>query len=173
MEGINLIIVKYKSKLKKNEAHAFKTIKASIKNFNKFYKMENNFSQNKIIVSKIYEKNDIPNYKGIKELLIQKSSINEIYTKYKKFFDDLKDRYNEEKNEMLIHEMICLLKIEGNIEFINGISLILKSKIYEMDLKSIIFFSKIFKKIIKNGMRYCLININIYQKWTIKTLKKV
>ena len=86
---------------------------------------------------------------AIKELFVKKEGVNEIYKKIKQIFDIIKEKMiNHDKNaEQFFKSFKKNFNIgEENKELINDLTLLFNSKKYEMDLKSIIFFFKCFRK---------------------------
>ena len=69
-------------------------------------------------------------------------SASEIYNKKREIFNKIREILgkNESIADKFITQMIDYFKIKDKKELINEITLIFKSKIYEMDLKSIIYF---------------------------------
>ena len=80
---------------------------------------------------------------AIKELLAKKEGVNEIYKKI------IKEKIlnNDKKAKQFFKSFKKNFNIgEENKELINDLTLLFNSKKYEMDLKSIIFFFKCFRK---------------------------
>ena len=78
----------------------------------------------------------------IKELLLNGIPAKTIYITYKNIFDKIKDilSNDELRADQLINQIKAYCKVKINTELINDLTIIFKSKKYEMDLKSIIFF---------------------------------
>ena len=78
----------------------------------------------------------------IKELFERNASAEEIYQKNKYIFNKIKDilSISESKAEIFIEQMINYFKISEKRELINELTLIFKSKVYEINLKNIIYF---------------------------------
>ena len=86
---------------------------------------------------------------AIKELFAKKEGVNEIYKKIKQIFDIIKEKIinHDKKAEQFFKSFKKNFNIgEENKELINDLTLLFNSKKYEMDLKSIIFFFKCFRK---------------------------
>ena len=86
---------------------------------------------------------------AIKELFAKKEGVNEIYKKNKQIFDIIKEKIinHDKKAEQFFKSFKKNFNIgEENKELINDLTLLFNSKKYEMDLKSIIFFFKCFRK---------------------------
>ena len=83
---------------------------------------------------------------NIKDLLKYKASIKEIYDEYEIIFEKIREilSLNELKIEKCIEQMIDYFNLDKK-ELINDLTILLKSKIYEMDLKKIIFFFECFE----------------------------
>ena len=84
---------------------------------------------------------------NIKKLLEETNKIEDIYEENKKVFDKIKDiisNNNESKEDIIINQIIDYFKIQEKSDLINDLKIILKSKKYEMDLKSISFFFESF-----------------------------
>ena len=79
--------------------------------------------------------------KEIKILFDERYTVEEIYERNKEIFDKIKIllNTNELKVELFIRQMIDYFNIR-EVDLINDWTIIFKSKKYEMDLKSIIFF---------------------------------
>ena len=80
--------------------------------------------------------------KEIEALFEKNATSNEIYQKNKDIFNKIKDMLsnNESKANNFIDQMIKHFKIKDKKDLISELTLIFKSKMYEMDLKSIIYF---------------------------------
>ena len=79
----------------------------------------------------------------IKALFGKNSTAEEIYQENKEIFNKIKEilcNNNESKSEIFIKQMIDYFKINEKKELINELTIIFKSKKYEIDLKSIIYF---------------------------------
>ena len=86
---------------------------------------------------------------AIKELFAKKEGVNEIYKKIKQIFDIIKEKIinNDKKAEQFFKSFKKNFNIgEDDKELIDDLTLLFNSKKYEMDLKSIIFFFKCFRK---------------------------
>ena len=86
---------------------------------------------------------------AIKELFVKKEGVNEIYKKIKQIFDIIKEKIinHDKKAEQFFKSFKKNFNIgEENKELINDLTLLFNSKKYEMDLKSVIFFFKSFRK---------------------------
>ena len=79
--------------------------------------------------------------KEINDLFSKKTSATDIYEKNKKVFNKIKEMLNNEsKSEKFFEQMKTYYNIKDNNQLIKDLSLIFKSKMYEIDLKSIIYF---------------------------------
>ena len=80
--------------------------------------------------------------KNIKELIDENANASKIYERYKEIFNKVKEMISNDESEAdaFIKKMIDYFEIEEKKELITDFSLIFKSKIYEMDLKRIIYF---------------------------------
>ena len=92
---------------------------------------ENRFKEasNKLeVIKKLFKKEDV--------------SASEIYKENKDIFNKIKEMLsvNESKADIFIKQMVDYFEIKEKKELINQLSLIFKSKKYELDLKSIIYF---------------------------------
>ena len=77
----------------------------------------------------------------IKVLFNKKANIQEIYQKNKDIFNKIKEMISDNKSkEEIIKQMTDYFEISEKKELINELTIILKSKKFEMDLKSIIYF---------------------------------
>ena len=113
----------------------------------------------------------------IRALLDENAKIEDIYKKNKKIFDKIKDilSNNEKKADEFINQIkkYYIDAIKNKAELINDLSIIFKSKKYEMDLKSIIFF---FESINPNDKKW---NNNLpkgyetLSKMDLENLKKI
>jgi len=86
---------------------------------------------------------------AIKELFAKKEGVNEIYKKNKQIFDIIKEKIinNDKKADQFFKSFKKNFNIgEEDKELIDDLTLLFNSKKYEMDLKSIIFFFKCFRK---------------------------
>ena len=93
--------------------------------------------------------NDNVKLDAIKELFAKKEGVNEIYKKIKQIFDIIKEKIinHDKKAEQFFKSFKKNFNIgEENKELINDLTLLFNSKKYEMDLKSVIFFFKSFRK---------------------------
>jgi len=77
-----------------------------------------------------------------KEFLLNNVPIKTIYITYQNIFNKIKDILSDDevKAEQLINQIKDYCKIKIKTELIDDLTIILKSKKYEKDLKSIIFF---------------------------------
>ena len=87
------------------------------------------------------------NIDKIKCLIDQNATANQIYQNNKEAFNKIKEMlsHNESKAEEFMKQMIQYFEIKDKIELIKELTLIFKSKKYEMDLKSIIYFFENFQ----------------------------
>ena len=83
---------------------------------------------------------------NIQQLLKKTNKIEDIYEENKKVFDKIKDiiSNNESKEDIVINQIKKYFEIKGKSDLINDLKILLKSKKYEMDLKSINFFFESF-----------------------------
>ena len=84
----------------------------------------------------------------IQALFEKKASAKEIYQENKVIFDKIKEMLtnNESKTNTFIEQIKNYFKIKENSLLIKELTIIFKSKKYEMDLKSIIYFFESFQK---------------------------
>ena len=80
------------------------------------------------------------------DLACKNPNLDKIYQKYQKIFDKVKDilKDNEQKANQFIHQFLDYFNIKGNYELVSDLTLLFKSKKYEIDLKSINFFFESF-----------------------------
>ena len=78
----------------------------------------------------------------IKNSILDNTPANKIYAKNRSTFDKIKEilSNNEIKENKLINQIKNYCDIKKNTELINDLTIIFKSKKYEMDLKSLFFF---------------------------------
>ena len=114
-----------------------------------------NFLLFNIIYDMIYDKNKDQNYSfnetfsiidEIGNLLKKNNNINEIYNKYKIFFIKIKEKVgnNEEKINNFIKSLINYYNIKNDL-IIDEFNILFKSKKYEVEINSIIYFFKYFE----------------------------
>ena len=87
-------------------------------------------------------KNALSKLDEIKDSILDNISAKLIYEKNKTTFNKIKDilKNNDSKANQLINQIKKYCNINKNTELINDLTIIFKSKKYEMDLKSIIYF---------------------------------
>ena len=86
----------------------------------------------------------------------------------KYFIQQKKTTYNNKKVEQFFKSFTKNFNIsEEYKELIDDLTLLFNSKIYEMDLIIIIFFSNVWEKIM-NGIKKYQINMKNYLKWIHK-----
>ena len=103
----------------------------------------------------------------IKENLQNNSNIIELINKYNYIFREIKEKLsnNEEKANDFIKKMINYCKIENNTELINDLTIFFKSKIYEMDINSIVFFFENYFEKDNISWNHKLPHIDYKKKW--------
>ena len=89
----------------------------------------------------------VTNLERIKELFDKNTKANKIYEQNKKIFEKIKEllSYNESKAEKFIEQMKEYFNIKENKELEEEITILFKSKKYEIDIKSIIYFFESFE----------------------------
>ena len=108
-------------------------------------------------------------------ILLKDKKINELEIKYKKIFDKIKEKISN--NEDRAQEFIKNLKEYYNItkeEDIDELTILFKSKKYDLDINSIIFFFENFQtdsKECNDELSEKIKNIKIYLKKVSKKLK--
>ena len=115
--------------------------------FNIIYEMKSGKDENKNF-DNAYEK-----LEEIGKKLKNKTNIIELNNLYKDIFKKIKEKLsnNEERSQELIKNLIDYYQIDvkndkDNKELIDNLTILFKSKKYEMDIKSIIFFFEYFEK---------------------------
>ena len=83
----------------------------------------------------------------IKEEINQNNDINNLYNKYKIYFDKIRQKISndEDKAQAFIKDFIQYYKINNKI-LEEGLTILFKSKKFELDINSIIFFFEYFQK---------------------------
>ena len=141
----------------------------SVKNFllfNIIYEMNYGKDENKNF-DQAYEQLEI-----IGNLLKNKPNIIELNEKYKEIFKKIKEKLsnNEERSQEFIKNLINYYNINDE-QLIDELTILFKSKKYEMDIKSIIFFFENFEKDNEEWNNKLKINLKSWEE-DFKTIKK-
>ena len=109
--------------------------------FNIMYEMNSGKDENKKFEI-AYDK-----LKEIKEYLQRNCDVIKINDKYKDIFMEIKEKLsnNEDEDNDFTKNMIKYFEIESNTDLINDLTILLKTKKYEMDINSIFFFFENFE----------------------------
>ena len=111
----------------------------------------------------------------IKLLLVNGESADKIYNTFKNIFDKIKDilSYNESKADQLISQIKDCFQIQAETELIKDLTIIFKSKKYEMDLNSKIYFFENFNPKEINRNKNFPKGFEELSKMDLKYIKKI
>ena len=108
-------------------------------------------------------------------LLAYNEPADKIYNTFKNIFDKIKDilSYNESKADQLISQIKDTFQIQAKTELIKDLTIIFKSKKYEMDLNSIIYFFENFNPKDINWNKNFPKGFEELSKMDLKKIKKI
>ena len=142
-------IINYKTQKIQEAIQRLKKLKAIADQVNEY----KDFLFFKVIYDEVYGNDEIRFNKAInylkicKGFLAKNATASQMYQNFKEFIDILKEKlsHDESKADKFINQMVEYFNVKDKKEMIKEFTIIFKSKKYEIDLKSIIYFFKHFQ----------------------------